>query len=516
MILNYKRGFDDCPVAIKLTAKDIAAIEEKTPKFFIYDRKRKKGYCTNCEKTIQYAVPRDKNDLERTIYPIGSFKSRDLVTCPRCKKELIALPNTTNYFASAWTLITKLIGKEIRYAIVESAFTYSSEERNKKLGYDLYIEAAGTLSAESQKQYICFNYGRWGATKKTTLYDVNFRLSIPEKEALRKTIRKSFLKTFGVEGFCFPNAGNAIETLRVAAKYPQVEYLLKMGMKEIVINKINGVPNHIRPNWRAKTLPAFLRLSAQDVDKLRQWEMLDVGHISTYQELKKTKKKITKEDVRIANDFIHELRRKKLLTSTNLGRLSRYLEKVYRYNQPGCHAGAAMYGRYQVVAMYDDYIRMLKACNYPENDFYTYPPDLPKAHDKLVDEYNKKRKKEEMERLKAKNERFKKIVQKLEKLTYQNGEFLIRPLRSHEEFYEEGKNNINCVASYFERASEGKTSIFVIRKLDDPDKSFVTVEFKDKKIIQIRGQKNSGVSEDVQKFADEWLTWMKQKKKEAA
>ena len=122
--------------------------------------------------------------------------------------------------------------------------------------------------------------------------------------------------------------------------------------------------------------------------------MLDVGHISTYQELKKTKKKITKEDVRIANDFIRELRRQKLLTSTNLGRLSRYLEKVYRYNQPGCHAGAAMYGRYQVVAMYDDYIRMLKACNYPENDFYTYPPDLPKAHDKLVDEYNKKRKKE--------------------------------------------------------------------------------------------------------------------------
>ena len=56
----------------------------------------------------------------------------------------------------------------------------------------------------------------------------------------------------------------------------------------------------------------------------------------------------------------------------------------------------------------------------------------------------------------------------------------------------------------------------MIRKLEDPDKSFVTVEFKDKKIMQIRGQKNSGVSEDVQKFADEWLTWMKQKKKEAA
>ena len=59
---------------------------------------------------------------------------------------------------------------------------------------------------------------------------------------------------------------------------------------------------------------------------------------------------------------------------------------------------------------------------------------------------------------------------------YIDNKYLIRPLRDIQDFDNEGRNNRNCVASYYDRAVEGRTSVFVVRKVGEENESFVTVE----------------------------------------
>ena len=77
---------------------------------------------------------------------------------------------------------------------------------------------------------------------------------------------------------------------------------------------------------------------------------------------------------------------------------------------------------------------------------------------------------------------------------------LIRLPECAHEIRKEGNAQHHCVATYMDRMVAGETCILFIRKKEEPDKSYYTVEVRDDEVIQVRGKYNVAPSEDVEEF----------------
>lgn len=69
----------------------------------------------------------------------------------------------------------------------------------------------------------------------------------------------------------------------------------------------------------------------------------------------------------------------------------------------------------------------------------------------------------------------------------------------------------NCVASYIKRVIEGESHILFLRKKEQPDKSLVTIQVKNGKIIQALQRFNHPLTEEQQEVVDKWNKWYSKK-----
>lgn len=99
----------------------------------------------------------------------------------------------------------------------------------------------------------------------------------------------------------------------------------------------------------------------------------------------------------------------------------------------------------------------------------------------------------------------------LSKYTYDNDKYLIFPAPSVSDLTDEGIQQGNCVAyRYLNEYVNKKTEIFFIRKLNDVTKSFITLEFKDGKIIQKELPHHSKeFTREQLDFIDAWCNFRK-------
>ncbi len=65
---------------------------------------------------------------------------------------------------------------------------------------------------------------------------------------------------------------------------------------------------------------------------------------------------------------------------------------------------------------------------------------------------------------------------KLQEYNYENEQFIIRGVRDYDDLLNEAKQQHNCVASYSSRIASGHSLIFVMRKKQSPNHSYVTIE----------------------------------------
>lgn len=106
---------------------------------------------------------------------------------------------------------------------------------------------------------------------------------------------------------------------------------------------------------------------------------------------------------------------------------------------------------------------------------------------------------------------FAKKVEELREVRMENGRYQIRCPKSLEELILEGQRMHHCVASYAQRFSNGSSLIFFMRKTEEPDASYITMEFDCAgRLIQARkafnrGIQNSEESRLIQKFQREVL-----------
>ena len=80
-----------------------------------------------------------------------------------------------------------------------------------------------------------------------------------------------------------------------------------------------------------------------------------------------------------------------------------------------------------------------------------------------------------------------------------NGLVLVVP-QNINEIKAEGEALHHCVGSYVDKVARGETSIFFIRKVQEADKPYFTMEFNNNHVIQCRGLHNCGMPPDVEAF----------------
>lgn len=133
-----------------------------------------------------------------------------------------------------------------------------------------------------------------------------------------------------------------------------------------------------------------------------------------------------------------------------------------------------------------------------------FPRDLCLAHDQVM-ERQREWKNELLE------EKFRERAEALEKFSFQWDGLIIRAASSQQELNDEGKQLRHCVGTYGEKHASGKSAIFFIRRVDEPENPFFTLELDEVKleVLQNRGKCNCARTEEVKKFEAMWMEWIR-------
>lgn len=178
--------------------------------------------------------------------------------------------------------------------------------------------------------------------------------------------------------------------------------------------------------------------------------------------------------------------------TSNLEEISNYisLNRFIKYSKMH-HGNVKIY-------LYKDYLRFAKILGLDlKNNKYAFPKNLKEEHDKLEKQY------------KIQNEKLikKAIIKRGKELSvnkYQNDKFIILPAHTLKELQDESKQQNNCVRTYAEKYATGTCDIYFMRDVNTPNKSIVTVEVKDNRIVQSRLKHNNEPAEEQVQFLKKW------------
>ena len=146
-----------------------------------------------------------------------------------------------------------------------------------------------------------------------------------------------------------------------------------------------------------------------------------------------------------------------------------------------------------------DYYKFCEELGLPMNHSNRYPDNIGEAHDRLMIQIETKKsaKDDLMIRERVSNE--------LSKYRFADDDFVITPANSIADLINESAKLNHCVRTYDKRYASGETSIFLIRKRDDVNSPFYTLELSSKnEIKQLRGKNNCTAVNEVLDFVEEW------------
>ena len=144
------------------------------------------------------------------------------------------------------------------------------------------------------------------------------------------------------------------------------------------------------------------------------------------------------------------------------------------------------------LTMLNDYSRMQSVM---AENYKRYPKYLATVHDIASMNYNLKKKIYDQKMFEES------INYDLE---FQDEKFSIIMPKTPEDIKQEGVDQHNCVASYIPSVIKGQLQIAFLRKTKDLDKSFITVEIRDKTICQAKRNCNHQIKDEDYAFLEEY------------
>lgn len=309
---------------------------------------------------------------------------------------------------------------------------------------------------------------------------------------LRKILKGSKLEYSGMPEF----ARTGIEFYQQdfigkAKKYPGIEKLIKAGFYNLT-NTCISYGSRTPIDLYQKRVKKVLGLTGEYYNLIRDkdptWreyevteQCQDVGIRATWEQIQRM--------AQYARNFAIYMRH------STPHKMLKYIE--------GLKSEGPCAMRNQEVNDYHDYLQLAAGLGYNlDDDWILYPKNLKERHDQLTEEQNERKAELEKESDDKKDRKLKRTIKREGWTRYEmeTEELLIRLPECAHEIRKEGNAQHHCVATYMDRMVAGETCILFIRKKEEPDKSYYTVEVRDDEVIQVRGKYNVDPSEDVEEF----------------
>ena len=302
--------------------------------------------------------------------------------------------------------------------------------------------------------------------------------------------------------------------LKLWCKYPNVENLVRNGFSDFIDSLISlgetqgGYPYYtygfdLRKvtkyvNWNEARPHLMLGIEKEEIPNIRNYSAVKVLLYAYARRVDKVK--LSRELL----DRLTEYNAKKCLEFLNekfAGIEPKFL-KTFNYiqkQQKKCKQKNLIDFQY----LKDYWDALYKVYGTMDKELL-YPGDLKVAHDRTI-MLVKEKENEELSR------KINKATEKYIDFSFEDKKtgLFITPCRTHSDLLKEGEILNHCVATYASSVAAGRTCIFFIRKISEPDIPFFTLELKENRVIQNRGYKNCDRTSEVIVFEKKWLKFIK-------
>lgn len=506
--MDFVKEKQKLPYSIKWPTKLKQYLNDEINYPIIYNRFNKEAHCLSCGKDYKY---------------LNRYRADDYETCPCCGKRRATWPHTRNMIVDRTLIFATHTDEDIRIAVASVFYKYVAEDWNhiKDMKAEISIDEVLYFSRDKQEAW----YQNWWnrSPKEQFRKDTGkgIRTFIPAElrryqcsmhASVKDALSNGFLKYANIKIHDAYDESHLMKLIYVYSKYPQAEYLKKLGYEGIIKDRIYSQANYIKVNWRGDSLEKMLGVTKTEISKLNQWGYKSTEDIGTYKFLRKYQAKVSKKNMDIfysvfscVGNYLSDFKKEE-----NPMKISEYIFKQKK-----------LVKHRFILYDYKDYLSQLKKLGYPLEEYYLYPKNLEVAHAKLTNEMNRRRDEEKRKRIELQEKGYREILKKINKLTYSSENLVIRPVNSIEELNIEGMKMHHCVATYGNKVVAEKCYIFTVRSINEPDEPLATLELSQdkKRIIQLRGKHNAVVSDDIEAFCNYWLKHIvnsKEKRKKAS
>lgn len=490
--------------------------------YIYYTRKGKYAECkcSECGKTylIRTESTGDpfEDDLARVEKP-----ARDVYTkCRQCSTKAIYKP--AHHTKSEWHFERICVGQKIDDEHFVFRIFYS-EQRIKQNCETLYgcSEDKRIFLEKGKKPSRYDNYAYYENDWHTGGTGENWYYKIHPKtyREIAKTGMFKYVPVVPTIMHHWREDCGIIDYYIAAARYPDFEMIIKMGLIEYADDLVRKVP--VNPNPRGKTIEDRLRINKDRIKDLIACKG-QRRYLFLYQNERKLGAHWTDEELAIIKDlrdhtFANEWNNKvlKVLQHVSPIRLKNYMKKQKMWIPGEKEPYNSQRRKNDLRREYFDYLLMRADEGYDmTNDIILYPADFVRRRDEMLLQVEKakqdKRKKEVLEKFPKIKSKYRRLS---EKYSAAAGGYIIRPAKDAAEIVEEGRVLHHCVGgdSYLSSHNYGNSFILFLREADKKDIPFVTVEIRGEEIRQWYGAYDEKPNQNL---IDAWLkTYTRELKK---
>ena len=469
----------------------------------IYKRGNVNGICTVCGTQVRAMGRR--------------FTQSAYATCPNCGARVSCVLEdgcsfAANYIENIVAVQKGADGKTVffRQWLLRRDHTARWEHIEDFLQETVRYAIRGAKTAKWQKQ------GKWNYYMKTERYELDEWTRWSDNRiynggyyfytgGIEEALSGTAMQYADLEGYLEERGHNKnpIYFLEYHARYPVIEFLWKAGYRNIVHNRIFGMDRENRNAilWERKKLRECFKFPLRILKLMppEEWKLDDVQRANYLWE--RYGEKITDTEIRLVLESKVDIQLWSRATAyASVGKILKYIQKQTEKRKEE-NPERRNVSKDESARIYRDYLQECEQLHLDLHDKeILFPKDLTAAHNRTMEQVK-------FERNKADQEKFQKAVEKLEKFAWSEGEFFIRPAREQMELTAEGKALHHCVGGYIRDMAEEKTAIFFLRKANEPDKPFYTLELQKKRVIQCRTEHNASYDRnpDVKNFVDMWM-----------
>lgn len=498
----------------------------KGENFIYYKRKGRYAtfWCSHCGESYTYATEQKDTYEGQFEKVVETPRNGNRARCEKCdavgfyktagkaktvyglkKMCYVGQKYKENGMVMRYIQIEKIlsIGKPEQFIVTEVARSFFEDEKKCITDYHLYNPWTG------KDEWCDHNIGGMGA-------------QISENAAAVYTgsyeeMKNTMFRYSGLEEYAEKYEKiKAADYLRTYQRMPIIEMLSKLNLNKIV-NKLVEYPSNIYlKNEKARKPDEALGIYSERLKKLVENEG-DINLLRILQLEKELGKRWTEDQIEELQILHPEKERiKQVLQWVTL---QKFLNRVEKYAgirvKETC--GAGLVKLIEISNIYMDYLIMRNERGYDmKNTVYLFPRDLETAHERMVEEANKKELDKRLKEVEEKYPEIKKNYRKLrQRYYYEDENFIIRPARSAEEIVMEGRSLHHCVGrdNYLDSHNSNRTIILMLRFKEKPGIPYITVEIENTKIIQWYGRNDKKPDEEnMKKWLNEYVERLKSEK----